>query len=29
MLALEEKIPETVRRQIAFRMMVVLERIAP
>jgi SAM-dependent methyltransferase len=29
MLALEEKIPETVRRQMAFRMMVVLERIAP
>ena len=29
MLALEEKIPEVVRRQIAFRMMVVLERITP
>ena len=29
MLALEETIPELVRRQLAFRMMVVLERIAP
>lgn len=27
MLAFEEKVPELVRRQIAFRMMVVLERI--
>ena len=27
MLALEEKVPEAVRRQIAFRMMVVLERL--
>jgi hypothetical protein len=27
MLAFEEKVPEAVRRQIAFRMMVVLERI--
>jgi SAM-dependent methyltransferase len=27
MLAFEEKVPEVVRRQIAFRMMVVLERI--
>jgi len=27
MLALEQKVPEAVRRQIAFRMMVVLERI--
>jgi SAM-dependent methyltransferase len=29
MLALEEKIPEMVRRQVAFRMMVVIERVAP
>jgi len=28
-LSLEEKIPETVRRLIAFRMMVVLERVKP
>jgi SAM-dependent methyltransferase len=27
MLALEEKVPEAVRRQIAFRMMVVIERL--
>jgi SAM-dependent methyltransferase len=27
MLALEEKVPEMVRRQLAFRMMVVLERL--
>jgi hypothetical protein len=27
MLAFEEKVPELVRRQIAFRMMIVLERI--
>lgn len=27
MLAFEEKVPEAVRRQIAFRMMVVLERV--
>jgi SAM-dependent methyltransferase len=27
MLAFEEKVPEVVRRQIAFRMMVVIERI--
>jgi SAM-dependent methyltransferase len=27
MLALEEKVPEAVRRQIAFRMIVVLERL--
>ena len=26
-LALEEKVPEAIRRQIAFRMMVVLERV--
>jgi hypothetical protein len=26
LLDLEEKVPETVRRKIAFRMMVVLER---
>ena len=29
MLALEEAIPELVRRQLAFRMMVVLERVEP
>ena len=29
MLALEGKFPEIVRRQIAFRMMVVLERVGP
>jgi SAM-dependent methyltransferase len=29
MLAIEEKIPEIVRRQIAFRMMVVLDRAGP
>ena len=29
MLALEEAIPELLRRHIAFRMMVVLERFAP
>ncbi len=28
LLAFEEKVPEAVRRQIAFRMMVVLERLA-
>ena len=28
LLAFEEKVPEVVRRQIAFRMMVVLERLA-
>jgi SAM-dependent methyltransferase len=28
MLALEQKVPEAIRRQIAFRMMVVLERLA-
>jgi SAM-dependent methyltransferase len=28
MLAFEEQVPEAVRRQIAFRMMVVLERLA-
>jgi SAM-dependent methyltransferase len=27
MLAFEEKVPEIIRRQIAFRMMVVLERV--
>jgi hypothetical protein len=27
MLALEERIPEIIRRHIGFRMMVVLERI--
>jgi len=27
MLDVEEKIPEVIRRQIAFRMMVVLERL--
>jgi SAM-dependent methyltransferase len=27
MLAFEEKVPETVRRKIAFRMMIVLERV--
>jgi hypothetical protein len=26
-LAFEEKVPEAVRRQIAFRMMVVVERL--
>ena len=29
MLAIEEKIPEIIRRQIAFRMMVVLDRVGP
>jgi hypothetical protein len=29
MLAIEEKIPEIIRRQIAFRMMVVLDRVSP
>ena len=29
MLSLEEKMPEAVRRLIAFRMMVVLERVRP
>jgi len=28
-LAIEEKIPEIIRRQIAFRMMVVLDRVGP
>jgi hypothetical protein len=28
MLAFESAIPEVVRRRIAFRMMVVLERVA-
>lgn len=27
MLAFEEKVPETIRKQIAFRMMIVLERL--
>jgi hypothetical protein len=26
-LALEDKIPEAIRRHIAFRMMVVIERV--
>jgi SAM-dependent methyltransferase len=29
MLAIEEKIPEIIRRQMAFRMMVVLDRVGP
>jgi len=29
MLAIEEKIPEIIRRQIAFRMIVVLDRVGP
>ena len=29
MLAIEEKIPEIIRRQMAFRMMVVLDRAGP
>jgi SAM-dependent methyltransferase len=29
MLAIEEKIPEIIRRQMAFRMMIVLDRVGP